>query len=284
MTTAQDFVTSIKPTFCPGCGNFGIMEALKMALAEMTLKPHDICLSFDIGCNSNMADFVKCYGFHGLHGRSTPAAAAMKLANHKLKVIALTGDGGYYGEGGAHFLTLMRGNHDITVLSHNNERYSLTTGQFSPTTPKGTKTISTPEGSIEEPINSLAVALVNHAGFVARGFSGDVLQLKELIIKAVNHSGYSLLEVLQPCVIWNKEKSYDYFRNRIYKLGSDYLADDRKKALDIVQNTEKLATGIIFEEHKKAYHEQVSTLSDDIPLVNKKINTINIASLLEEFV
>lgn len=255
-----------------------------MALSEMKINTEDLVVTFDIGCNSNMADFIKCYGFHGLHGRSTPAAAAIKLANHKLKVIALTGDGGFYGEGGAHFLTLMRGNHDITVIAHNNERYSLTTGQFSPTTPKGTKTISTPEGSIEEPINALSVALVNHATFVARGFSGDVLQLKELIIKAVNHTGYSLLEVLQPCVIWNKEKSYDYFRQRVYKLGPEYKADDRKKALEIVQDTEKLATGILFEEKKSAYHEQVSSLVDNIPLTEKKIDTVDIATLLEEFI
>lgn len=281
MSTTKDFTTGIKPTFCPGCGNFGILEALKQALVELKLDPWNVAIAFDIGCNSNMADFISCFGFHGLHGRSTPAAAAIKLANHKLKVIALTGDGGYYGEGGAHFLTLPRGNHDITVIAHNNERYSLTTGQFSPTTPKGTKTISTPEGSIEEPINALAVALVNHAGFIARGFSGDIPQLKDLMVKAIKHTGYSLLEVLQPCVIWNKEKSYDYFRNRVYKLPKPV---SREQALKIVQDTEKLATGVLFCEEKPAYHEQVSSLKDDLPLISKKIDKINIASSLQEFI
>ena len=277
------YTTPIKPTFCPGCGNFGIMQAMKDAFAQLNLPSEKIVISYDVGCNANMADFINTYGFHGLHGRSVPPAVGVKLANHNLTSIALIGDGGFYGEGAQHFLSLMRGNHDITVLVHDNQRYSLTTGQMSPTTPKGTITVSTPEGAIEEPINPLAVSLVNHCTFAARGFAGDVVHLQDLIVKGIEHKGFSLIEILQPCVIWNKERSYEWYRERVYKLENEgYAADNRQEALTKAQQQDKLAIGVFYKEEKKAYHQEVSSL-DNGPLVEQAINRIDIGKLLEEF-
>ncbi len=279
----DNYSTNITPTFCPGCGNYGVMTALKLALNELKLPPHQVAIGFDVGCNANMADFVNAYVFRGLHGRSVPPMVGIKLANHKLIVLAIIGDGGFYGEGGQHFLSLIRGNHDITVLVHDNQRYSLTTGQMSPTTPKGTVTPSTPEGSIEEALNPLAVALVNKATFVARGFSGDIDHLKALIIKGIKHIGFSLIDILQPCVIWNKPRSYDWYRQRIYKLEDlkDYRTNDRHWALSKVLEEEKLAIGVFFQEIKKAYHEEVTSLFKN-PLVKQPIDKIDIEKLLNE--
>lgn len=284
MPEANQYTTKVKPTFCPGCGNFGIMEALKQSLTILKLPPHQVVIGYDVGCNANMADFINTYGFHGLHGRSVPPIVGLKLANHKLTAIALIGDGAFFGEGAEHFLSLIRGNHDITVIVHNNERYSLTTGQCSPTTPKGTKTISTPEGSIEEAINPLAISLVNHGTFVARGFAGDIPHLKDLIEKSIKHVGFSLIEVMQPCVIWNKPKSYEWYRQRLYKLGEqvDYQPNDRKLALDKAWEEDKLPIGILYQEDKKAYHQEVSSLLEQ-PLVEQSIEKINITKLTEGF-
>ena len=283
MNDINQYSTPIKPTFCPGCGNFGIMQAMKQAFDQLKLPPEKIVISYDVGCNANMADFVNTYGFHGLNGRSVPPAVGIKLANHKLTCLALIGDGGFYGEGGQHFLSLMRGNHDITVLVHDNQRYSLTTGQMSPTTPKGAITISTPEGAIEEPINPLAISLVNHCTFAARGFAGDVPHLQDLIAKGIKHTGFSLIEILQPCVIWNKERSYEWYRERIYKLESGkYTANNREQALLKAKEQDRLAIGVFYQEEKKAYHQEVSSLANK-PLIDQSIKKIDVGKLLEEF-
>src|SRR4030042_6497312 len=155
-----------------------------------------------------MSDFCDFKGFHTLHGRALPTAVGAKLANHELQVIVVIGDGGCYGEGGTHFINLMRGNHDVTILFHNNHRYSLTTGQMSPTTDKGTKTKSTPEGSIEEALNPIAIALSNHGSFVAREYSPNIPQTTKRILEAVNHCGFSLIDILQPCVVFNREQNH----------------------------------------------------------------------------
>lgn len=284
MNNTDQYTTPIRPTFCPGCGNFGIMEALKQALASLSLAPHQVVICYDVGCNANMADFIATYGFHGLHGRSVPPAVGIKLANHELTVLALIGDGAFYGEGAEHFVSLIRGNHDITVLVHDNHRYSLTTGQYSPTTPKGTKTVSTPEGSIEEALNPLAIALVNHGTFVARGFALDIPHLKELIIKGIQHTGFSLIEILQPCVVWNKEQSVEWYRQRVYRLENltDYRKNDRQWSLNKAQEEEKLPIGIFYQQEKKAYHQEVLTLAKG-PLVEQKVDEIDIVGLIREF-
>ncbi|PIR92827.1 2-oxoacid ferredoxin oxidoreductase [Candidatus Falkowbacteria bacterium CG10_big_fil_rev_8_21_14_0_10_43_10] len=272
--------TKIKPTFCPGCGNYGIKQALQSALEQLDLKPHQAVITYDVGCNSNMADFIYAYGFHGLHGRSVPSAAGIKLANHKLPVIAIIGDGAFYSEGGTHFLNLMRANHDVTVIVHNNHRFSLTAGQYTSTTEEETITVTSPAGVIEEPVNPIAVSLVNHATFVARGFAGDVKHLTDLIISGVKHKGFSLIDVLQPCVIWNKEQSYEWYKKNIYYLKK---ADSkRQRALKDALNEKKLAVGVFYQENKPAYHEEFPALIKK-PLVYQDIRKIDIREVMKEF-
>jgi 2-oxoglutarate ferredoxin oxidoreductase subunit beta len=272
--------TTIDPTWCPGCGNFAILGAINQALDKLKLEPHQITFVYDVGCSSNMADFVYAYGFHGLHGRALPAAAGIKLANFKLPVVAIIGDGGCYGEGLNHFVTLARGNHDILVISHNNYLYSLTTGQMSPTTSKARKTPSTPEGSIEEPFNPLASALINHATFVARGFAGDIPHLTNLVEQGINHQGFALLDILQPCVTYNKDLPYDWYRKNTYKLeDQNHDPKDKPAAFTKAFQTDKLPIGLFYQTQKPAYHEQVSNFSDT-PLAQQDISNIDLSSLL----
>jgi 2-oxoglutarate ferredoxin oxidoreductase subunit beta len=271
------------PTWCAGCGNYAIWGALKIALSKLETPKENIVLVYDVGCSGNMADFNDYYGFHGLHGRAIPPAVGMKLANHDLKPVVIIGDGGCYGEGGTHFLNEMRGNHDITVLVHDNHRYSLTTGQMSPTTAKGTITKSTPEGSIEEPLNPLAIALSNHCTFVAREFAGDIPRLSQRIVAAVNHLGFSLIDIFQPCVVFNKQQGYDWYRNNLVLLDSDnHDPTNLESAWKQAMRKDKLPIGLFYQEERPAYHQQVSELRSS-PLVKHDISKINLEKFLINF-
>ncbi len=277
-----NYQTSIAPTWCPGCGNFGVLASLKNALQQLNFKPYEVVIVTDVGCAGNMADFISTFTFHALHGRALPPAVGVKLANHKLPVIAVIGDGACYGEGLQHFINLMRGNHDITVLVHDNYLYSLTTGQYSPTTPKGTITKSTPEGSIEEPLNPLALALANNTTFAARGYALDISGLTSLIVKAVGHQGFSFVDILQPCVTFNKNQTVDnWYKDKIYPLPKTFK--DKTKAFKEALRQDKLATGIFWQEKKPSYHTQVSVL-EKRTAVSKKIDEVDISRLLEEFI
>lgn len=210
--------TGIFPTWCPGCGDFGIWGALKLALKQMNLETHQFVIVYDIGCSGNMSSFVRAYGFHGLHGRAIPAATGIKLANHAQKVIVIGGDGGLLGEGLSHFVSASRANMDLTVILHNNQVYGLTTGQSSPTSLLGTKGKATPLGVVEKPLEPCGLALLSGATFVARSFSGLIPETAKTMVDAISHSGFSLVEVLQPCVTYNKINSYDWFRQRVKPL------------------------------------------------------------------
>ncbi len=273
--------TTIAPTWCPGCGNFGILAAIKKSLDELGLAPHDFTLVYDVGCSSNMADFVYSYGFHGLHGRALPVAAGIKLSNPNLPVIAIIGDGGCFGEGVSHFISLARGNHDILVLTHDNYLYSLTTGQMSPITKKGTVTPSTPFGSTDEPFNQIGTAILNHASFVARGFSGDIPNLTSLIKAGIDHPGFALLDILQPCTTYNKEMTFAWYKDHIYNLASGkHDTSNKLKAIERSLETDKLPTGIFYQDKKPTFHEQLPNYSKDIPLSKQDIKNINIKELL----
>ncbi|OGD92378.1 hypothetical protein A2697_00875 [Candidatus Curtissbacteria bacterium RIFCSPHIGHO2_01_FULL_41_44] len=271
------------PTWCPGCGNFAIWAALKNGIATTGVPSEKFAIFYDVGCAGDMADFNTYYGFHTLHGRALPTAVGAKLANHDLKVIVVIGDGGCYGEGGTHFINLMRGNHDITVLVHNNHRYSLTTGQMSPTTEKGTKTKSTPEGSIEEAQNPIALAVSNHATFVAREFAPDIARLASRITQGIKHGGFALIDILQPCPIFNPVQSPNWYRERLVKLEDEgHSSENLEAAWKQSMRTDKLPIGLFFQESKPAYHEQVTELQD-LPLVKHPIETVNLTNLLKEF-
>ncbi len=253
VTTAKpapkDFKSEIPPDWCPGCGDFGVLNVLQRACSELGLKNHEILVVSGIGCSSNLPGFFKSYGVHSLHGRSLPVAMGAKLANHALTVIATGGDGDGYGIGGNHFIHAMRRNVDVTYIVMNNEIYGLTTGQVSPTSEIGMKTKSTPAGNVDMPLNPLALAVAAGCGYVARGFSGDVKQLTQLYIDAIKFPGFALVDVFSPCVTFNKHNTYDFFKKRIYKLEdtghdpSDYL-----KAMAKTQEWgEKIPIGLFYK-------------------------------------
>jgi 2-oxoglutarate ferredoxin oxidoreductase subunit beta len=275
----NDLNTTIKPTWCPGCGNFGIWGALKQTLTKLNLPLEKIALTYDVGCSGNMADFNRTYGFHALHGRAIPPAVGIKLANHDLTVIAIIGDGGCYGEGLTHYINPMRANHDLTVLIHDNHRYSLTTGQASPTTKKGDKTKSTPQGNLEEPLNPVSLAISGGATFVARGFAGDIPQLTQLISAGINHQGFAVIDILQTCPSFNKTQTPDWYRQHIIPL-ENHDPTNLPTAWQQAVRNDKLAVGIFVQVNKPPYH-QLAKL--DKPLVHSRPQSIDITPSLEQF-
>jgi 2-oxoglutarate ferredoxin oxidoreductase subunit beta len=270
------------PTWCPGCGDWGIRVGIKTALNQLGLDPSKVLISFDIGCSGNMNDFLNGYAMHGLHGRAIASAIGMKVARHDLPVIVIGGDGGLYGEGGNHFLHALRGNHDITVIVHDNMVYGLTTGQVAPTASKGYKSKSTPKGIIEEPVNPIVMAITQGATFVSQGFAGDARLTVDLIKQAVTHKGFSLVNILQPCVTFNKINTYQYYLQRAYKLDESYdpynLTLAVEKSLEV--QDEKFPLGVIYKKEKNPYHEQIVQLKE--PLA-KRDRFTKFESFISEF-
>jgi 2-oxoglutarate ferredoxin oxidoreductase subunit beta len=278
----ESFITPNKPTWCPGCGNHTIWASLRGALAQLKIAPHEAVLVYGIGCSGNMADFVKTNGFHALHGRGLPVAAGIKLANHKLHVIAVLGDGDCYGEGMNHLISAGRANFDITCLVHNNMVYGLTTGQASPTSGKGYQSKSTPEGVIEEAVNPLALAISSGATFVSRGFAGDAPYLTKILTAAIRHKGFSLIDILQPCVTFNKVNTFAWYQERVYKLRG--ATTDKVKALErSLEWGEKIPIGIFYKEKRPAYKDQLSQIGRT-PLVKQPLGKINWGKLFKEFI
>ena len=230
---------ALTPTWCPGCGNFAMFRALKEVLEELDLPFEKLAMVWGIGCHGNGADFYDVQGFHGLHGRALPVATGIALSNPELTVIVEMGDGDGYGIGGNHFLHSVRRNIDMTAIYHNNQIYGLTTGQASPTSDQFMKTPSTPGGVVEEPVNPVGVAVAQGATFVARGFAGDIPHLKELYKQAIAHEGFSVVDVYQPCVTWNKINTFSWFRDRVYKLEEleGYDPTDRTAAYELSMST-----------------------------------------------
>lgn len=242
MPKVTDFETALPPTWCPGCGNHMMWRALKETLEELGLPWEQFAVVWGIGCHGNGADFLRCQGFHGLHGRALPLASGIALSNPELKVIVEMGDGDGYGIGGNHFIHSVRRNIDMTAIFHNNQIYGLTTGQASPTSDQFMTTPSTPGGVIEEPVNPVGVAVAQGATFVARGFAGDVVHLKSLYRQAIEHKGFSVVDVFQPCVTWNKVNTFKWFRERVYKL-------EELKGYDPTSRT------MAFETSMSTFHE-----------------------------
>lgn len=254
--------TNIFPTWCPGCGNFGIWAALKTAIHQLNLETHELVIVYDIGCNGNASSSIKTYGLHGLHGRAIPAATGIKLTNHHQKVIVIGGDGGLLGEGMAHFISACRANMDITVILHNNQVYGLTTGQSSPTSMKGTKGKATPFGVTETPVEPCAIALISGASFVARTFAGTIPESTQIFAKAITHSGFSLVEVLQPCITFNKLNTYDWFRQRVKSMTQTPI-DVYEAIFKARWTDQEIFTGIFRnDESAVPYHETFEILKE----------------------
>ena len=216
--TAKDFKGVVEPDWCPGCGDFGVLNSLQRACAELGLRPHEILVVSGIGCSSNFPGYINCYGAHTLHGRGLAVATGSKLANHEMTVIVAAGDGDGFGIGGNHFTHTARRNVDLTYIVMDNEVYGLTTGQVSPTSSFGMKTKSTPFGSVERPFNPITAAIMNGATFVARAYSSDIKHQTELMKKAIQHKGFALLDIFSPCVTFNLDNDHAFFKQRVKKL------------------------------------------------------------------
>jgi 2-oxoglutarate ferredoxin oxidoreductase subunit beta len=285
--TAKDYKGKVEPDWCPGCGDFGVLSALQTALAELGLQPHQVVTISGIGCSSNLPGYVNTYGMHTLHGRAVAVASGVQLANHTLKVICTGGDGDGYGIGGNHFIHCMRRNYDLTYLVMNNQIYGLTTGQCSPTSGKGMKTKSTPYGNVENPINPIALAIAGGATFVARGFSGNQKQLVELIKAGINHRGFALIDVFSPCVTYNKDNTYQWFRPRVKtldELGHD--PTDFHKAMDRARQWgEEIPIGLFWKRTDLPALDQLEpVLADGGPLAHRPlgIDAATAESLIRE--
>jgi 2-oxoglutarate/2-oxoacid ferredoxin oxidoreductase subunit beta len=223
--TLQELKGKVDPDWCPGCGDFGVLAALQKALVDLQIQPYNVVTISGIGCSSNLPGYINTYGMHTLHGRALAVATGVKMANHNLTVVVTGGDGDGFGIGGNHFIHTMRRNVDLLYLAMDNQIYGLTTGQVSPTSRLGMKTKSTPFGSVEGPINPISLALSAGATFVARGFSGDQKHLTDLIKQGLEHKGFSFIDVFSPCVTYNHDNTYPWFKQRVKKLEDDKTYD-----------------------------------------------------------
>ena len=223
--TMADLKGKVDPDWCPGCGDFGVLAAVQKALVELQIPNHNVVTISGIGCSSNLPGFINTYGMHTLHGRALAVATGMKMANHDLTVLVTGGDGDGFGIGGNHFMHTMRRNVDLLYIVMDNQIYGLTTGQTSPTSRVGMKTKSMPFGNLEGPVNPISLALAAEATFVARGFSAEQKHLTELIKKGIQHKGFSFLDVFSPCVTYNHDNTFQWFRPRVKKLEDDAAYD-----------------------------------------------------------
>jgi len=282
MVTLEDLKTPEKNTWCLGCGNFGILMAFKSALVQVGLERDQVVLVSGIGCHGKMVNHVNVNGFHGIHGRVLPLATGIKLANLNLTVVGFAGDADCYDEGWEHFTHTIRRNIDITLIVHNNMVLGLTTGQATATSQQGFKTKSTPFGVIPPMLNPMAHALVSNGTFVARGFAGDVRHLTGLMVEAIKHRGFSFLDVLQPCVTFNYLNTYNWFKERVYKLeeeGHDYA--DKQRALEkSFEWGDRIPIGIFYKEERPTYRDSLPHVKDT-PLTKLPIEDIDITPILE---
>lgn len=281
------FNSGVKPTWCPGCGNFAILNAIRIALTEAEISPTDVLIVFDIGCNGNMADKINSYGFKGLHGRALPVAAGAKIANRKLHVIAISGDGGVLDEGMHHYIHSIRNNYDITFLMHNNCNFGLTTGQETPTTPKGQPMSATPWGNLSERLNPVQLALVSGATFVANAWTGDGRQMKDLIKESIDHKGFGLINIYQDCPTYNKFEDLAWLRERVVdvKEKTDYDPSNWEQAMkESSYNNEHRPVGIIYQDKSSVpYYDRVPYRSVYTTNLKDEVNIYDIQELQSSY-
>ncbi|MCW3991292.1 MAG: thiamine pyrophosphate-dependent enzyme [Candidatus Bathyarchaeota archaeon] len=284
MATMRDLATPVENTWCPGCGNFGILMAMKRAIIQLGLEREKVVAITGIGCHGKVTNYIKVNGVHVIHGRVLPAATAIKLANQGLTVIGFAGDGDAYNIGMGHLSHAARRNPDITYVVHNNLIYALTTGQTSPTSERGFRTKSTPRGAFELAINPITQALASEASFVARGYAGDMHHLTELFKEAITHRGFALVDVLQPCVAWNRVNTYDFFRERVYKLKeAGHDPTDLKQVYDrAVEWKDRIPIGVFYRVERPTYRENFPVLSRG-PLVRQRLDDVDVSRLMKEF-
>ncbi len=286
MCNASCFAVDEEIAWCPGCGNFAILETLQNALGELELLPHQILLCSGIGQAAKIPHYVRVNGFNGLHGRALPPAVGARAANTSLKVIVQSGDGDTYGEGGNHFLHTIRRNPDIAHFVHNNQVYGLTKGQASPTSDPGMKTKVQTAGVILSPFNPLSLALTMGAGFVARGFSGEKEHLKQLMKAALEFPGYALVDILQPCVSFNKVNTFAWYKQRVHIL-EEHDPSDREAANHLAgQWGERIPIGIFYQVPSPTFESRIPALQEESgqePLAYRSFDPAALAHLQEEF-
>lgn len=248
----ENYKNEVANAWCPGCTNFGVLAAVRQALATLGVEPHRAVIVSGIGQAAKLPHYLKTNVFNGLHGRAVPAATAIKLMRPELTVMVTTGDGDCYGEGGNHFLHAVRRDPDITVIVHNNEVYALTKGQASPTTERGAKTRLQFDGVTDEPLDPLALSLVAGCRFVARGYAGDIAHLSDIIIEGARHGGLAVIDVIQPCITWGKKLS-PYYKDKIYRIGAEHDRSNFDAALKLLRtSSEKIPTGVFYKKEKAA--------------------------------
>ena len=280
----DEFQISEKTAWCPGCGNFGLRNSLVQALNELDYVPEEVVMFSGIGQAAKSPHYININGFNGLHGRALPPALGQKVANHQMKVIVESGDGCSYGEGGNHLLHNLRRNPDLVHLVHNNQIYGLTKGQASPTSDQEMKTVIQPRGLTAEPFNPIRFALGMNIGFVGRGFAGDNDHLTLLIKKAFMYRGYALIDILQPCVSFNKINTWKWYQERVYQLDENYDENDYQNALKKAEEWgEKIPTGVIYQQKKPIFKDQFPQLKDQPLVAQKNMDKKQFEDLLAKF-
>lgn len=274
-----------EPSWCPGCGNYMIRTALKQALEELEIPAHKAVISSGIGQAAKIPHYIGVNGFNGLHGRAIPPAIAIKLSNKDLNVIVESGDGDNYGEGGNHFMHAVRRNIDISHFVHNNQIYGLTKGQGSPTTAEGQITTLQFDGVKSRPLDPLALSLTLGAGFVARGFSGDIPHLVDLMKQAISFKGYAHLDILQPCVVWNKVNTFSWYKDRVYKLDEDYDTTNYDEAYKKAREFgDEIPIGVLYKVEKPTYGDSFEFIKNGEPLVDRNLNPLDAKKLMNDFI
>ncbi len=268
--------------WCPGCGNYKLLDAVKGALHELGVDHKNLVIVSGIGQGAKAPQYVNAHMFNGLHGRALPVALGVKLSNRNLVVIAESGDGCMYGEGGNHFMHAIRRNYDITVIVHDNMVYGLTKGQASPTSRMGMKTSLQVNGVMLEPFNPIAVSLALDAPFVARASVGDTEKTKEIIKQAISFKGFSVVDIFQPCVVFNKMNTYQWFKENTYYLPDDYDPANRKFAFEKAIETEKLPLGIIYCRDGRELYEDLLGITH-IPAYEHEVSEEAFEKMLGEY-
>lgn len=276
----SQYSSEVKPTWCPGCGNFAIHTAIKKALSELEISPSDTFISFDIGCNGNGADKINVNGFKGLHGRSIPLAIGTHLANRRLTVFADIGDGGCLHEGLDHLIHAIRSNYDITILIHNNQNFALTTGQATATTQEGKPMYGLPDGRSERDINIGEMVLAHNPSFFARAYSADPLQLSDIIKQSISHKGCSVIEIMQICPTYNREATPQCFAQHIKKI--EESTDNINTARELVKMSDDIKTGIIYRnENIPTFYSRLENRKDSKTELIDEVKQYDISNLLK---
>ena len=254
--TPQGYKTDEHPIWCPGCGDFGVLDSLYKSLAGLKINPKDLVVVSGIGCSGRTPGFVKSYGFHSVHGRVLPVALGVKLANPALHVIGVGGDGDGFAIGGGHIPHAARRNPDLTYIVMDNATYGLTKGQYSPTSPTGFQAGSTPYGNIEQPLNPLAMLIAYGTTFVGQGYSGKPKELSDLITKAMEHKGFAFLNAISPCITFYN--TYKVIPPRLAEIPKDHDPTNRAKAFELALQTEHLRLGIYYQVRQPTFEEGVA--------------------------